>query len=76
MRHFSAALCGSLWLLNALSAAADSSPGELTAVHCGHLIDTEAGKLLGESTVLINGKRIESVASGRQAPTGATEIDL
>jgi imidazolonepropionase-like amidohydrolase len=40
------------------------------------LIDTQAGKLLGETTVLIRGKRIESVESGRQAPPGSTEIDL
>ncbi|HEY4772514.1 MAG TPA: amidohydrolase family protein [Steroidobacteraceae bacterium] len=76
MRHLTAALYGSLFLLAMLSAGAESTPGGVTAVHCGHLIDTEAGKLLGESTVLIRGKRIDSVASGRQAPPGATEIDL
>ncbi len=76
MRHITAALGVSLFLLQALPAAAESAPGQLTAVHCGHLIDTEAGKLLGESTVLINGKRIESLAGGRQVPPGAAEIDL
>jgi imidazolonepropionase-like amidohydrolase len=40
------------------------------------LIDTQAGKLLGETTVLIREKRIESVESGRQTPPGSTEIDL
>jgi imidazolonepropionase-like amidohydrolase len=75
MRHLTAALCGALLFLNALAVGAEASGG-VTAVHCGHLLDTEAGKLLGESTVLISGKRIESVASGHQAPPGATEIDL
>jgi imidazolonepropionase-like amidohydrolase len=76
MRHFTPALCGSLFLLAALSAGAESTPSGVSAVHCGHLIDTEAGKLLGESTVLIKGKRIDSVISGHEAPPGATEIDL
>lgn len=47
-----------------------------TAVHCGQLIDTQAGKLLGETTVVIDGKRIVSVAAGHHVPAGATEIDL
>jgi imidazolonepropionase-like amidohydrolase len=48
----------------------------LTAVHCGHLIDTDAGKLLGATTVLIEAGRVRSVTAGVQTPTGATEIDL
>ena len=48
----------------------------VTAVHCGQLIDTQAGKLLGETTVVIDGKRIRSVTPGHQVPAGASEIDL
>jgi imidazolonepropionase-like amidohydrolase len=47
-----------------------------TAVHCGQLIDTQAGKLLGETTVVIDGKRIVSVTAGHHVPAGASEIDL
>jgi imidazolonepropionase-like amidohydrolase len=47
-----------------------------TAVHCGQLIDTQAGKLLGETTVVIDGKRIVAVSAGHQVPAGAAEIDL
>ncbi|WP_295993702.1 amidohydrolase family protein [Rugamonas sp.] len=47
-----------------------------TAIHCGQLIDTQAGKLLGETTVVIDGKRIVAVSAGHQVPAGATEIDL
>src|SRR5471032_3342819 len=47
-----------------------------TAIHCGQLIDTQAGKLLGETTVVIDDKRIVSVAAGHHVPAGATEIDL
>jgi imidazolonepropionase-like amidohydrolase len=75
MRPLIAALSGSLLLFSVLSAAGAAPTGSL-AVHCGHLLDTDAGKLLGESTVIISGKRIESVASGHQSPPGATEIDL
>jgi len=52
--------------------AADS----VSALHCGQLVDTQAGKLLGESTVIIEGKRIREVLAGHKVPAGATEIDL
>ena len=77
MSQFIATALGSLVILGAASArASDADSATVTAIHCGHLIDTQAGKLLGETTVLIRGKRIESVESGRQAPPGSTEIDL
>jgi imidazolonepropionase-like amidohydrolase len=56
-------------------AAPAASPG-VTALHCGHLIDTSAGKTLGPMTVVIDGKRIREVLSGSSAPAGATVIDL
>jgi len=55
---------------------AASASAATTAVHCGQLIDTQAGKLLGETTVVIDDKRIVSVAAGHHVPAGATEIDL
>jgi imidazolonepropionase-like amidohydrolase len=60
-----------------LSVAADAptAPGA-TALLCGHLIDTAAGKVLGETTVVIEGGRVKEVRSGLQAPAGATAIDL
>jgi imidazolonepropionase-like amidohydrolase len=77
MRHFMAAALGSLLLLGVASAgASDAGAAPATAIHCGHLIDTEAGKLLGETTVLIRAKRIDAVTAGHQAPAGSTEIDL
>src|SRR5882757_1852737 len=48
----------------------------VTALLCGHLIDTVAGKVLGESTIVIEGGRVKEVRSGLQAPPGATAIDL
>ena len=61
------------------SAGADAPPKAaptVTALHCGHLIDSQAGQLLGETTVVIEDKRIRDVVSGHHAPAGAAEIDL
>jgi imidazolonepropionase-like amidohydrolase len=61
-----------------LGAAADAptAPGGVTALLCGHLIDTVAGKMLGESTIVIEAGHVREVLSGLQAPAGATAIDL
>jgi imidazolonepropionase-like amidohydrolase len=48
----------------------------LVALHCGHLVDTNAGKVLGATTVVIDGKRVKDVVSGTQTPSGASEVDL
>jgi imidazolonepropionase-like amidohydrolase len=48
----------------------------VTALLCGHLIDTVAGKVLGESTIVIEGGHVREVLSGSQAPAGAATIDL
>src|SRR5579862_2739144 len=61
---------------NTLAQAPAPVGAAVTAVHCGHLIDTEAGKLLGATTVLIEAGRVRSINAGVQAPSGATEIDL
>lgn len=47
-----------------------------TVVRCGHLLDSAAGRMLGESTIVIEGSRIKDVQSGHAAVAGATEIDL
>lgn len=53
-----------------------AEPPTPVALRCGELIDTIAGKVLGETTVLIDGKRIREVTAGWHAPAGATQIDL
>src|ERR1700722_9437483 len=58
-------------------AAGDApAPAALTALQCGHLIDTVNGKMLGATTVVIDGGKIKEVLSGAQSPAGATLIDL
>ncbi len=60
----------------ALAADAPAPAAPVTAIHCGHLLDVVAGKMLGETTVVIEGKRVREVADGSQSPAGATQIDL
>src|ERR1700678_3885780 len=74
-----AACCASIGAgLGAAVARADDAPAPqpLTALHCGHLIDTAAGTVLGATTIVIEGKRIRSVAGGNSPVPGATDIDL
>jgi imidazolonepropionase-like amidohydrolase len=64
--------------LPAAAAPGADAPGSAapTVLHCAHLIDTDAGKLLGESTIVIAGERIREVRSGRSDVAGANAIDL
>jgi imidazolonepropionase-like amidohydrolase len=55
---------------------APASAPTVTVLHCGHLLDTIAGKLLGATTIVIAGKRVQEVQSGTTTAPGATEIDL
>jgi imidazolonepropionase-like amidohydrolase len=58
------------------AAAAAPAPPTLKALHCGHFIDTSAGKTLGATTIVVEGTRVREVSSGTQTPPGAVEIDL
>jgi imidazolonepropionase-like amidohydrolase len=58
------------------AAAADSPASAPLALHCGHLIDTANGKLLGETTIVIESGRVRDVLQGSQMPAGARVIDL
>jgi imidazolonepropionase-like amidohydrolase len=55
---------------------APATPAVVTALQCGHLIDTANGKMLGETTIVIEGGRIKEVVSGVRPPAGAKLIDL
>ncbi len=56
--------------------AAAGPTGPVTAIHCGHLLDVLAGKMLGPTTIVVEGKRVREVVAGSKAPPGASEIDL
>ena len=59
-----------------VAAAADAPQAAVVALHCGHLLDVEAGKMLGETTVIVEGKRIREVKAGASPPPGAQVVDL
>jgi len=57
--------------------AAEAPAGStVVALHCPRLIDTDAGKLLGETTIVIDGKRIKEVKAGHADVAGAQSIEL
>ncbi len=58
------------------AADAPAPASQVVVLHCAHLLDTIGGKLLGETTVVTDGKRIKSVQSGRADVPGANAIDL
>ena len=60
---------------NAAAAEVPAVPA-VTALQCGHLIDTANGKTLGATTIVIEGGHIKEVSSGVQSPAGAKVIDL
>ena len=47
-----------------------------TALQCGHLVDVRGLEVRGETTLIVDDKRISRVTSGYEAPAGATVIDL
>jgi imidazolonepropionase-like amidohydrolase len=46
------------------------------ALHCGHLFDAVAGRLLGETTIVVDGPRIREVRAGRSDVPGAQPVEL
>jgi imidazolonepropionase-like amidohydrolase len=79
IRTIKTSLPGTIALILALGgSAAPAAEAPVSVIHCGHLVDVVAGKVLGATTVIIDGKRVREVVagSGSGAPAGATEIDL
>lgn len=61
--------------LPAASALAQETPA-VTVVHCPQLFDSQAGRMLGPTTVVIAGDKFQKVEAGTQSVEGATVIDL
>lgn len=70
-----ARLCAVLLSLAVLSIAAWAQ-NKPTVLHCPNLFDSVSGKMLGETTVVISGERIEQVTEGDQSIPGANIIEL
>ena len=81
-------LQGAIAFTAALSGAAMSAESPVSVIHCGHFVDVVSGKVLGATTVVVEGKRVREVIAGSAAGSGAgaaagataggtgTEIDL
>jgi len=55
-----------------------SLSAQQTYLHCGKLIDTKSGKVLGEKTIIVKGNKITSVENGYVNPkdSNAVVVDL
>ena len=58
------------------AAPVETPQAPVTAIHCGHLLDVLAGKMLGPTTIIVEGKRVREVVAGSKSPGAATDIDL
>ena len=75
MRHrlLAAAVLSAL----ALPASAADAPDKGSALYCGNLFDSRAGKLVGAHTVVVRNGKVAEVLAGRAEPlANATAIDL
>jgi imidazolonepropionase-like amidohydrolase len=61
--------------LAVLAVAAHAQTASIV-LHCPNLFDSVAGKMLGETTVVVSGERIMEVTSGYRSAPGANVIEL
>jgi imidazolonepropionase-like amidohydrolase len=52
------------------------APAPLTVIRAGRLLDPEAGRILQNQVIVVEGKRIREVGANLNVPTGAQVIDL
>ena len=58
------AIAAALALPTAIAAEPAQTPANVTVLQCAHLVDTAAGKLLGETTLVIEGKQVKEIKAG------------
>jgi imidazolonepropionase-like amidohydrolase len=74
MKYFPQCVLTAAVLGLSLAAQAQSTP--VTVLHCGRAFDAAAGKMMGPTTIVIEGERISEVAPGAGSRTGAKVVDL
>jgi imidazolonepropionase-like amidohydrolase len=57
-------------------AAVDAQPPAITAIRAGRLLDPEAGRVLTNQIIVVEGNRIRDVGPNVQIPAGAQVVDL
>lgn len=60
----------------ALLLCACTSGAQITAVRAGRLIDPDAGTVLTDQIILIQGNKVQAVGKGLAIPAGANVVDL
>src|SRR5579884_3560635 len=76
MRVTLSAVLLSLAVLSIAVHAQTASQSAAVVLHCPNLFDSVSGKMLGETTVVIAGERIQQVLNGYQSPAGGNVIEL
>jgi imidazolonepropionase-like amidohydrolase len=72
--RLSLAVALALTLTTSVHADDKTAAAGLTAIRCGHLLDTDAGKLLGATTIVVEGTRIKEVKAGSVDIAGAAKV--
>ena len=72
----SAGLAAILYLSGNSIAHADTAAPNVTILHCPALIDTVSGKLLGKTSVVIDGERVQKLVPDFISQDGATVVEL
>jgi imidazolonepropionase-like amidohydrolase len=67
---------GTVQAADAPAAPAAAPAPALTVIHCAHLVDTVDGKLLGATSIVIDGQRIKEVVPGSVSRDGARVIEM
>src|SRR6266511_4088472 len=75
-RHASLHAALVLSLLGVAPAAQAPAPAAVTAIRAGRLLDPEAGRVLTNQIILVEGARIRDVGPLVAVPAGAQVIDL
>jgi imidazolonepropionase-like amidohydrolase len=74
------ALLAAIPMASAQDAAPATNAPAISVVHCGHLFDSESGRMLGQTTITVEGDRIKSVNAGAPQAgmmrTGMSLIEL
>jgi imidazolonepropionase-like amidohydrolase len=69
------AVCTTLALTGAL-VGAQAPPAAITAIRAGRLLDPEAGRILTNQIIIVEGSRFRDIGPNVAIPAGATVIDL